>query len=661
MSDLSGAIASGKLDSHQTTGVALGLALGDFARQTLGEQEQAERNLATYRDLLPDDDARKLAEAEIAYQHRDFQKARTAISALSDDSRTAFPPVLERRAQAALGLGDYTAAAKDIAQAIKAYRGLEGELMEDLGVKPGTFRFPLATALIAQAERLEAEIKAKRETQIALLREVCEGSSDHQAALKACTELIDGFAGPPRLPALAQRAQLHLAVGALDQTLSDLDLSQHESASPDTMRDIAYIRYYKAVLEAGDFSVALASFGLLLETLPGDAQGLLGRALTHSQLGNFGSALADAESVLGKDPQNLSARLARAEILARMGNYEAAHVAAREAVSIDPSFPQGPEVLGDVLLARGDTAAAVELYRRAIQLLVDSSRDRRPPMLDALRLKDVRRKLDGAGRALLAGQTEIAHPQKPEGERRKDSDKVVSSQRRVALVVGNSHYSDQAALRNPSNDAAGLAGALKRLGFDVVEGFDLTKVRMSETLREFARRVRDADVGLVYYAGHAIQYQGENYLVPVDARIEDETDVEHELVHAGRILKDLARASGARVLILDSCRDNPLQAKLASLLPSNRSISAGRGLARLDRASDGFIIVYATQAGAVAEDGSGANSPFTAALLANLEQRGVELVQLFRRVAQKVKRDTGGRQSPEMSLSLTEEVFLAGP
>ncbi len=229
------------------------------------------------------------------------------------------------------------------------------------------------------------------------------------------------------------------------------------------------------------------------------------------------------------------------------------------------------------------------------------------------------------------------------------------AERRVALVIGNGAYGHAPALRNPGNDADAVAALLGSLGFEVESGRDLGRGPMEELIRRFGRLTTGADVALVFYAGHGLQINGENWLLPVDARLEDVRDLEFEAVNLTTVLRQV-EGSGARVVILDACRDNPLATQMA--MAGTRSVS--RGLARVETADVGTLIAFATSPGSTAADGGGGNSPFTAALLEYLGEPGLEIRQVMTRVRQSVRMATGNRQTPWENASLTGELYLAG-
>jgi hypothetical protein len=156
-----------------------------------------------------------------------------------------------------------------------------------------------------------------------------------------------------------------------------------------------------------------------------------------------------------------------------------------------------------------------------------------------------------------------------------------TAEKRVALVIGNSGYQHTVALRNPSNDATDIAVRLRQLGFEVIDGIDLPKRDMELRIREFASKLEASDVGLFFYAGHGLAVDGRNYLVPIDARLKSETDLDFEAVELSLVLKQLERNSRVSIVFLDACRDNPLAANLAQ---GTRSLAVARGLARVERA-----------------------------------------------------------------------------
>ena len=229
---------------------------------------------------------------------------------------------------------------------------------------------------------------------------------------------------------------------------------------------------------------------------------------------------------------------------------------------------------------------------------------------------------------------------------------------RVALVVGNGAYGAIGTLPNPGNDAADVAAALGRLGFEVTTVRDADRAGLTAALRAFARQSAGADVSLVFYAGHGLEVDGVNYLVPVDARLERDTDVRFETVALYDVLASTVGAS-LRVVIRDACRNNPLSRSMQRT-GAARSVSRG-SFGELNEAllGDETLVAYAAAAGTTAADGTGRNSPYTSALLAYLE-RPLEIGILFREVRARVLESTGGEQRPHEYASLLGEHYLAG-
>ena len=227
---------------------------------------------------------------------------------------------------------------------------------------------------------------------------------------------------------------------------------------------------------------------------------------------------------------------------------------------------------------------------------------------------------------------------------------------RVALVIGNAAYTHASALANPINDATDIGVALGRLGFSVtrIENADYSALRRG--LLEFQQAASASEMAVVFYAGHGIEVDQRNFLVPVDARLESDRDVDFEAVPLDLVQRTVASASGLRLVILDACRDNPFAAKMRR---AGATRSIGRGLARVEPSGE-TLIAYAAKEGTVALDGTGRNSPYSKALLAHLEEPGVEVMYMFRKVRDAVLAATGNQQEPFWYGSLSSRrLFLA--
>ncbi len=226
-----------------------------------------------------------------------------------------------------------------------------------------------------------------------------------------------------------------------------------------------------------------------------------------------------------------------------------------------------------------------------------------------------------------------------------------STTKRVALVIGNSAYEHAPVLKNPKNDAEAISAVLKRLGFDVVTGIDLAHLDFARIVSQFRKKLKGADVGLFFYAGHGLQVDGSNYFVPIDAVLDDETSLDFETVPLRLILKLMERSTKTNLVFLDACRDNPLARNLARSM-GTRSTAIGTGLARVESGL-GTLITFATQPGNVALDGDGVNSPFATGMLKHMETPGLDVALVMRRVREEVIKATSGSQVPWSNSSLT--------
>jgi carboxyl-terminal processing protease len=234
---------------------------------------------------------------------------------------------------------------------------------------------------------------------------------------------------------------------------------------------------------------------------------------------------------------------------------------------------------------------------------------------------------------------------------------AASAEPRVALVIGNSAYQgDLPALPNPANDAKLMANTLKSIGFDVVEAENATQDDIKKAIATFSEKLTAAGsegTGLFFYAGHGVQVDGENYLIPVDAKIKREADVDLVAVSASTVLKQMIFANTAvNIIILDACRNNPL---------GDGARGMSRGLAKIETAPRGSFIAYSTAPGSTAADGDGANSPYTTALASTITEPGLSIADVFQEVRTKVLASTGNEQTPWDSSSLTGRFYFKAP
>lgn len=241
------------------------------------------------------------------------------------------------------------------------------------------------------------------------------------------------------------------------------------------------------------------------------------------------------------------------------------------------------------------------------------------------------------------------------------------TRKRIALVIGNGAYQNAAALPNPTNDASDVGAALARLGFDVKLILDGKSDRIRAAVDEFNALAASADLAVAFYAGHGIEAGGENWLLPTDAQIDTNAITKSTSVNLRVLSQSVGKAKQLGLVILDACRDNPFQiADIAPgeniqrrSVPAARTRSVSKGLAAIEPPAN-VLIAFAAKDGTVATDGSGRNSPFTKALLGNIEKPGLEVSFLFRRVRDEVIQATNSEQQPYVYGSLSKDpIYLA--
>jgi uncharacterized caspase-like protein len=241
-----------------------------------------------------------------------------------------------------------------------------------------------------------------------------------------------------------------------------------------------------------------------------------------------------------------------------------------------------------------------------------------------------------------------------------------AGEERVAFIIGNSDYLHAEQLKNPGNDASALKAAFTRLGYQVIHGKDLSQERLTSQVRSFVERLVGVEVAVFFYAGHGLQIDGKNFLVPVDFDPNRQEHLTAQLVQLDIILEGMSKRARHTLVFLDACRDNPFTADLKSKLTSRGALSldatrgvqvVGTGLAEV-KGRVGTLIAYATQPGNVASDGVGLNSPFTSGLLKNLEKPGLEVRELLTKVRVSVVEETAGAQIPWDHSSLLDNFYI---
>jgi tetratricopeptide (TPR) repeat protein len=484
---------------------------------------------------------------------------------------------------------------------------------------------------------------------------------------------------PKNVMAYASRSRTFTRKRDFDRALADADAA----IRIDPKYPYGYIQRGVALSEMQDFDGALAAYDKAAELDPKSADILAGRAHVLVERKQYDRAIAEFNDAIKLDARSGSAYRGRARAYLGKGDLEQALVDANSAIKISPNGALPYNTRGLVLHARRDYDEAIADFSEALR--------REPGRVAFLsnrgRSYNAKKEFDRAIRdldeairmnpnaALAYWNRAISYENKKEFDKAladwratlrlqpkninatraiRRLERVMSSQPqlsdRVALVIGNSNYVHGEKLPNPVNDASDFASLLRKLGFSVVEGHNLDKRRMEELIGEFGRKLETAGVAVFFYAGHGTQVDGENQLVPVDASLERSADLKRATVNVAQVLAKMEADQRVNLIFLDACRDNPFGG------PKGRGQT--RGLAPIQNAI-GTLTAFATKPYHVAFDGSGRNSPFTAALLKHAATPGLEIGSVLKRVRAEVIQTTGGKQVPFDESSLITDVVLA--
>jgi tetratricopeptide (TPR) repeat protein len=397
---------------------------------------------------------------------------------------------------------------------------------------------------------------------------------------------------------------------------------------------------------------AIAEFDAAIRLDPSYAYAYSQRGFAYYKTGDPDQALKDVNEAFKHDPRSAAAYNTRGLVQHAKHDYDEALADLTQAIRLEP-------LLSNFDSNRGRTYNARKEFDRAILDLNESIRlnpaNPLPYWHRAISYENKRERdkalADWHDAAARAGQSELKAIRRLEQEKTAPS---TAGKTRVALVIGNSDYKYGSRLPNPVNDASDFANTLRKLGFDVIEGRNLDKRGMDEKIAEFARKLDKAGIGLFFYAGHGIQVDGDNWLIPTDARIEPgdlregrSANVKTATVNVAQVLSKMEAEQRVNLVFLDACRDNPF----------GRSGPA-KGLAPIQNAV-GTLTAFSTKPGHVALDGDGRNSPFTTALLKHIPTPGLEIGGVMKRVRVDVIKSTKGEQVPFDESSLITDVVLA--
>lgn len=391
--------------------------------------------------------------------------------------------------------------------------------------------------------------------------------------------------------------------------------------------DIAFVSRGDLYRTMGDLDRAIADYDQATKLSPKFALAFGGRGLVWRARGDFDRAITEFEGAIARDPQYIAAYAGRGLAHESKGDIEAAKRDFRLAVA----QPATAAIKGTSLGAfHGSNLRYKAMAQSRLQVLEATGAARPEP---------------APARAPLAPSS--------------------IKERRIALVIGNGAYTGASKLANPANDAASIAKALRDIGFEVSEGLNLDTQKMKDTINGFLRGASTASMAVMFYAGHGMQIDGRNFLVPIDAKFDNAANVASDMSDVDTILAGLDDQLRTNIVILDACRDNPTvpqtQTTIASRSVQVRSgLAAQSGLGAGATIGAGTLVAFATAPGQVALDGEGANSPFSAALARHISTPGLEVQQMLTRVRAEVVAATKNKQVPWSNSSLLGEVFLVG-
>lgn len=428
----------------------------------------------------------------------------------------------------------------------------------------------------------------------------------------------------PSMP-YAVRGSAFLAKGDADRALRDFEEAERKGNQSAQL----YLERGRAYSKKGDNDRAIGDFNRAIQKNDKMAAAYANRGGAYARLENLNQAIANYEEAIRLGLRDAALHYSLGQAYARTGAESRAIVQFEEAIRLRPNFPSAYNARGEIHEKQNRRTEAIDDYQHAIGLPSE------PNDIEHERGKS-RARANHERLAAAVGPS-IMPPKHIPG---------ASTQvgRRVALIIGNSKYSHAGVLDNPVNDAKAISAALKRLGFQVVrERLDLTYAAFNRELKLFSDVVEGADWAVIYFAGHGLEIGGKNYLLPIDAELASDRHLEEEAVNMTRLLEKLEPASELRLVILDACRNNPFIGRMAKARQLTRSVNVG--LAPIVD-TGGVLVAYAARAGTVALDGTGKNSPFAEALVAHLEEPGLEINFLFRKVRDQVLRVTNRKQEP---------------
>jgi len=423
-----------------------------------------------------------------------------------------------------------------------------------------------------------------------------------------------------------------------------------------------------------DYAKAIDDYDKSIKADPKSAFSFQNRGIAKEALGDLDGALADINQAIRLDPTLPQPLINRTAIWRAKNDLDRAIADGSEAIRLAKDKPPVNIMTppNSVLIsaythralayeAKGDYARAKDDYNATLAIVASDAGSKANQATAKVRLSLVS---DAAAPIPLDAPSQVTPVPQQTGAASSPSPAPAIRGTRMALVIGNGAYAHVKALPNPPNDARAVAKSLRDIGFIVSEGVDLDRAAMQKMTRDFLREAARAQLALVYYAGHGVQIDGRNYLIPVDVELKAGGSMTEAMIEMDTIMAGLDDQVRTNILIFDACRNNPMAQQVASA-GSSRGIEGTSGLAAPSSLGSGAtlgagtLIAFATAPGQVALDGEGANSPFSAALSRHLGTPGLEVQQMLTRVRAEVVSATKNKQVPWSNSSLLGEVYLA--
>jgi tetratricopeptide (TPR) repeat protein len=471
-------------------------------------------------------------------------------------------------------------------------------------------------------------------------------------AIVACDNWIKQE--PENAVAYWDRGEIYRSKGDYDHAISDFT----QAIKLDPKYAIAYDRRGQAHYYKHEYDRAMADIEKALKLEPHDWQVVVHRGLVDAAKGDATRAFADYDQAIRLAPDRADAAYNnRGNLYEQRGDHDRAIADFNQAINISPNNSIAYNNRGNSYEHKGDHDRAIADLDQAIKIDPNYALAHRNRGLAYSNKGEYDRAIADFGQAIRLDPTDpwarqylerskaarVAPPAKPTAPEATPTAREV----RVALVIGNSAYQSAAYLPNPRRDAQAVADALRQAGFQTVQlAVDLDRNAMMKALRSFRDEVDSADWALIYFAGHGMEINGVNYLIPVDAKLADERDVWAETVRYEDMLSASERAKLLRILILDACRVNPFEDRMRRSFALSR-VRGERGLAPPPESEAGTLVVYSAKAGEVAaDDVDGMNSPFARAFVQEIKVPGRDVRRLFDNVRDDVLDATNNRQEP---------------